>query len=400
MNKTLLVARHEFRRYVTRRGFLFAVFGLPALLGLIIVIGILIASDGGEVIGVVDPAERLLEPTLYNRRLTEDGPSFATFADEAAAQRAVEGGEATVYFTVPETYPADNEIVLYHWDEGDITAYRDILEYLRASIVDRLDVDAATEALLTGGSDFNTRFVSLRENGAEDPFSAFIFPFVVGFLLVMSIFTTAGYMLQSVVDEKENRTMEILVTSLRPEQLMTGKVLGLVALGLIQTAVWIGVLVGLFLYARSRWEFLNAVTVSPTLVFIAVVWFLPFYVLMGSLMAAIGISVTEVSEGQQAASIITLLTMIPFWLLAVILTAPTGPISSALSLIPFTSPLTMLIRWPLTEVPLWQMAASWLLLVAAAALGLWLVGRLLRVGMLRYGQRLSLREVRGALKSE
>ncbi|MDX1665510.1 MAG: ABC transporter permease [Candidatus Promineifilaceae bacterium] len=397
MNKIWLVARHEFRRYVTRRAFLFAVLGLPLLLAAVIFVVALIAG-GDATVGVVDHSGVLLQPELYSAQLEDGAPFFVAFADEEAARLALEQGEIRYYFTVPAAYPLDNEIVIYQLEEGDINLYDEIAAYLRASLVEATSVEPATVNLLVAGGDLPVRFVSLREGGVEDPFSAFIFPFFVGFLLVMSIFTSAGYMLQSVVDEKENRTMEILVTSLRPEQLMTGKVLGLVALGLVQTAIWLLVLLALFLYARSRWEFLDALTLPPTLLFIAIAWFIPFYIMMASLMAAIGVSVTAVSEGQQAASVITLLTMVPFWLLAILLEAPLGPISVALSLIPFTAPLTMLVRWPLAEIPLWQMVASWLLLTTAALLSLWLVGRLLRVGMLRYGQRLSLREVRGALR--
>jgi ABC-2 type transport system permease protein len=115
-------------------------------------------------------------------------------------------------------------------------------------------------------------------------------------------------------------------------------------------------------------------------------------------MAAIGVSVTEVSEGQQASGIISLFAAIPFYFMVALISAPDSPLSVALSLIPFSAPLSIIIRWPLTTIPLWQLVLSWSILVACAALSVFLAARLLHVGMLRYGQRLSWRQIGGALR--
>ena len=122
--------------------------------------------------------------------------------------------------------------------------------------------------------------------------------------------------------------------------------------------------------------------------------------MMACFMAAIGVSVSEVSEGQQASSIVTLLAAVPLWFAPALITIPDSPLAVALSLFPFSAPLTILVRWSLTEIPPWQLASSWLILAGTAAFSLWLVGRLLHFGMLRYGQRLSLREIARALRRQ
>jgi ABC-2 type transport system permease protein len=126
---------------------------------------------------------------------------------------------------------------------------------------------------------------------------------------------------------------------------------------------------------------------------LALLWFLPFYLVIASIWTAIGLMVTEVSEGQQAMGIMSLLTMSPLWLLAIFLENPNSPLSVAFTLIPFTSPLTILMRRVSGAIPTWQLALSWTLLILTAALGMFAVSRLLRIGMLRYGKRVTVREL-------
>jgi ABC-2 type transport system permease protein len=104
-----------------------------------------------------------------------------------------------------------------------------------------------------------------------------------------------------------------------------------------------------------------------------------------------------VSEGQQATGFISLFSMAPLWFIFIFLNSPNSPLAVALSLIPFTAPISMLVRWQVTEVPAWQLLVSWLLLAGTAVFSLFLVSRLLRVGMLRYGQPLRWREALSAL---
>jgi ABC-2 type transport system permease protein len=142
---------------------------------------------------------------------------------------------------------------------------------------------------------------------------------------------------------------------------------------------------------------LAAIQVPLSTVIVALAWFGPFYLLVATLMAAIGISVTSVSEGQQATGFISLMSMAPLWFLFIFLNSPNSPLAVALSLFPLTAPISMLVRWQVTEVPAWQLLVSWLLLASTAVFSLFLVSRLLRVGMLRFGQPLRFREALGAL---
>lgn len=393
LRKTILVARHEFRRYITRKGFLFVVFGLPLLfIAIFVATALVLTAGAGDPIGVVDRSGRLLDPGAYSQTLESGVPPFIDFAREAEARASLEVEEIQAYVVIPPGYPKTSEIELVHLGDAAAGIQQDINHYLRASLLQRGGAPPAAATLLAEGS-LDTEFVSLREGSDQNAIVAFLFPFAAAFLILMSIFTTAGYLLQAVVDEKENRTMEILVTSLSPGQLITGKIAGLVALGLLQITIWAASGFAIFLIARSQWDVLQRIQLPTDLLLITLLWFLPFYLMMACFMAAIGLSVTEVSEGQQASSVVTLLAAVPLWFAPALVTIPNSPIAVGLSLFPFSAPLAILVRWSLADVPTWQMVLSWLILTATAAFSLWLVGRLLHFGMLRYGQRLSLAEI-------
>lgn len=194
--------------------------------------------------------------------------------------------------------------------------------------------------------------------------------------------------------------MEILITSLKPEQLMVGKIVGLVGLGFVQITIWAAIAVTGLLIAKSQIPQFPEMTLPLETAVIAIAWFVPFYVMIAALMTTIGISVTAVSEGQQAAGIISMLSMLPLYFTFFIIERPNSALTQALSFIPFTSPLTMLTRTQVSDVSWMTMVSSWLILAGSAAFSLFLVSKLLRVGMLRYGQKLTLREVARVLRGK
>jgi ABC-2 type transport system permease protein len=396
MRKFALVAGYEYWRFAMRRGFLFVVLGLPLLLTAIIGVSVIvIRMQTEEPVGVVDRAAIL--PAI-----PEDNGAFSVplrfFGSEAEARGALEEGVLQAYFVIPEQYRQQGGVLLVHDGDAFDGIRGEIDDMLRAALLAEAELSPEIVSFLAAG-ELDIEYEQLGGGGgAGNELSAFLFPFVIGILLVMAVFTTAGYMLQAVVDEKENRTMEILVTSISAERLMFSKLAGLVGVGLTQIIAWGAFVVIGLLILRAYVPALGLLAPSPGLLFIAVAWFVPFYVVFAGLMAAIGVSVTEVSEGQQASGIISLFAAIPFYFMVALISAPDSPLSVALSLIPFSAPLSIIIRWPLTTIPLWQLVLSWSILVACAALSVFLAARLLHVGMLRYGQRLSWRQIGGALR--
>lgn len=396
MRKIAVVAGYEYWRFAMRRGFLFVVLGLPLLLTAIIGVTVLIVrAQSEEPVGVVDLAGML--PATPQESGLFSAP-LQLFESEAEARGALESGEVQAYFVIPEEYVQQGDVRLVHAGDAFDGIQGDINDILRLALLREARLSPETVALLADG-ELDIEYVQLGGDGGDgSEVSAFLFPFVIGILLVMAVFTTAGYMLQAVVDEKENRTMEILVTSISAERLMAGKLIGLVGVGMTQIIAWGAFVVVGLLILRANVPALGLLAPSPGLLFIAVAWFIPFYVVFAGLMAAIGVSVTEVSEGQQASSIISLFAAIPFYFMVALISAPDSPLSVVLSLIPLSAPLSIVIRWPLTTIPLWQLVLSWTILVLCAGLSMFLAARLLHVGMLRYGQRLSWRQIGTALR--
>jgi ABC-2 type transport system permease protein len=148
----------------------------------------------------------------------------------------------------------------------------------------------------------------------------------------------------------------------------------------------------LLLVVRN-FDFIKGINLGLSNFWLALVVIFPAFVLISALMAAVGATVTEAREGQQVTGLITLPVMLPIILFGVILNSPNGLLAVILSLFPLTAPLTIIMRASLTTIPTWQIVLSVTLLVLSAIGALWLAGRIFRVGMLRYGKRVRLREI-------
>ncbi len=231
-----------------------------------------------------------------------------------------------------------------------------------------------------------------RSASSQDWFNV-ILPMIAGVLFMMIMFTTGGYLMQAVVEEKENRTMEVIITSVSPNQFMAGKIIGDISIGMTQIVLWAAFIVATVLVGRTSIALLRGIQVSPQTLLLLLVIMFPSFVTVAALMAMVGATVADSREGQQVTSLIALPVWIPYMLMIVMMETPNSPIAIAMSLLPLTAPLTMLIRDGLTILPAWQIALSAFIQVASAVGAIWLAGRAFRLGMLRYGQRLRWREI-------
>jgi ABC-2 type transport system permease protein len=400
MRNYWLMARHEYLKRVRTRSFLLTTLGVPALIVVIIVVGAIAASSGGSdlPVGYVDNAG-LLDLELYTEPYLgdmEDRVALAPFADAGSARAVLEAGEIQGYFVLPPGYPTDPQIEVYY--QGDYPAQRDFADFVRANLLARTDLDPDTQAWLLAGPDVTVRdYASGRETGG-DSFVNVILPLLGGFFFFFAVMGASGFLLQIVADEKENRTMEILITSVNPLELIAGKALGLIAVALTQITLWaLAVAVSVVIAARFV-NFLDNLTVPWTFLLIMVLYFLPAFGLMAGLMTVIGSAVTELQQGQQIAGVLNLLFIAPFFFFALIFSNPHSPLLTFMTFFPTTSFMTVAMRWGVTGVPTWQLVTSWLLLVATAAFMIWIASRVFRLGMLRYGQRMEMREMVAALR--
>jgi ABC-2 type transport system permease protein len=390
LRKALLVANYEFWRHVKRRGFIFAVLGLPILgAGLMLVTIVLILAISNQPVGIIDYSQQLLPPESYSEQSPFRAP-LRSYEDESLALVDLELGDLQGVVVVSADYLDSGQLAIYHrgsYFDGFVT---ELQLYLRSSLL--AGSETAVQRQLSRPP--ATRFVSLTETAEPSPpLITYMLPFGVGFIFILGIFTSAGYLIQAVVDEKENRTMEIMVTSMTPLQLISGKIVGLTSVGLLQISIWTGMLLVAVRFILLAMPEAPPLTISPLFGLIVVAWFIPFYLLIATLMVALGLSVTNMGEAQQGVGIITMMTLFPTYLAILILAHPNSSMAVAFTLFPFSSPVTLLVRSQITAVPPAQYVASWLLLIGTLLLAIWAASRLLQYGLLRYQQRLQWRSL-------
>ena len=161
-----------------------------------------------------------------------------------------------------------------------------------------------------------------------------LIPIVAGIAFIIAMFSTGGYLMQAVVEEKENRTMEVIITSVSPNRLIAGKIIGDTAVGLTQIVLWLVFIVLPILVFRNRLTFLQGIQIGPQTLLLLVFVMFPAFILVSAMMAAIGATVSEAREGQQMVGMISLPIWIPYMLTGVLMSNPNSPLAVGLSLFP------------------------------------------------------------------
>jgi len=396
MSKTWRVALYEYKRNVFKRSFLFALLSIPLMIGFSVTLGLVMESLGKNTapIGYVDQAGLFDDPVLPEVS-PSDAVQFVAYNTEDDALAALEAGTLQAYYVVPADYFETSHIELKYLEEPWENATRQFYDFVQINLLSGQPLQvvrlATGETTISIRSADGSRFLPGGEVGLGMVLSPII-GFVFAFLLVMS----SGYIMQAVADEKENRTMEVLVTSVSPAQLIGGKILGVVAVSLTQLLVWTTFAVlAIVIAGRGGLEPLMDLEVpwGPVLATLAIA--VPTYVAATGLMAAIGATVTSVQEGQSVGGIFFVLHILPIYVVQMIVETPNAALPVALTFTPFTGLLTMSARQVFTTLPLWQIALAVGAQVVYAAGAVALASRAFRLGLLRYGQRLNLREFLG-----
>jgi ABC-2 type transport system permease protein len=400
MNKTLLIFKHEFITMIRRAGFIIMTVAFP-LIGLVAVAGGQILSGlGGEPgpisevqIGYIDSAG------LVGGYQEQGDIQFVPFDTLDEANGAMIEGDIAEYILIDASYFETGAVVRFTLSRqleppGDrsVATRNFLLDNLLAADVDPAVLDRAKAPINL------SNILIDPETGlpAEDQggFVALVLPYFFSILLVMSIFTSSGYLLQGLAEEKENRIMEVLLSSVSARQLITGKVLGLGAAGLVQMAIWL--ISARFLADMASENFadiLGALEVSIYFVTIALIYFILGYLFFAIIMAAVGSITSTVRESQQLATVFSLLAVSPLWGLVFLIENPHHPFAVFLTLFPFTAPIATIIRIGAADIPLWQIAAS-VTIMAASIFGLLVLSaKVFRTFLLMYGKTPKIGEI-------
>ena len=311
MRNLWLVAKHEYRGTVVRRGFLIMTIAIPLGMAALIALGILVESMGADnrPIGYVDYSGTL-DPGLLASLPDDNGHTqILSFADEELAITALEGEEIQALFVLPAEYPQTLHSDLYYLEDppgGD--AWGDFDDFVRVNLLS--DMPEEMQELLLEGPDIAVYDLASNREFSEASIINVVMPFVVTFFFIFATMSGAGYMLGVVAGEKENRTVEVMVTSVTPVQLIGGKAAGLLAASLTQLAIYVvAAVVGLIVAAQYVPE-IQQLEVPWLYLGIMALFFLPTYALISAVMIAVGAAVTDLQQGQQFAGLLNLFFML------------------------------------------------------------------------------------------
>jgi ABC-2 type transport system permease protein len=417
MRKVWAVIRREFVERVRTKWFLIStILGPVFMIGLMVLPALLTARAGGksDVVlldeGSPELAGRLEFQLERTRRFSVTVVPSSPDRHQGAADsltREVQAQRVDGFFAVS---PSTVESGLVEYRGRNVSSLRDmgILEStLRGALVTerltRRGVDPAVVQEAQERIRVRTGRITRRGVSGESAEATFFLGYFVGLILYMVILLYGINVMRSVLEEKQTRIVEVLVSSLRPFQLMLGKVVGVGGVGLFQFSIW--ALAG-YAMVRYRTPLLEQLgvpasatssfqlpSVNAALVLISATYFFLGYLLYSSLFAVVGASCNTDSEAQQAQQPVMMLLVVSLMTMFAVLQDPGGELAWWASMIPFSSPIVMPIRVAASEVPAGQLALSVTAAIGGSLVVIWGSARIYRVGILMYGKRPGLREL-------
>jgi len=397
MKKTLTILRHEFRQTLKRKFYIIATIALPLLLmlGYGIYQGVQNWQEPSvpeEInIGYVDGTGQFDEYT------SQGDITFILYSTEAEAKEDLLAGDIEEYFIIPQDYLSSGLITRYTTEsELDVPGetWWSIESFLLSNL---LDGEVDPEVIERAKTPMMLTSLRLDENGeiapVQDEATRILLPIVFGLLFMLGILFTSGFMLQSVTEEKENRIIEVLLSSVSSRQLLVGKVLGLGAAGLFQIVIWLAAIRIFAGIASVDIPFLSEISIPASLLAWGVVYFVLGYLLFAAIYAGIGSMGRTAQEGQSIAGIMVMPAGFPVWFNFFITDNPEGILSKVLTFFPLTAPVTAMMRLSSHSLPAWELALSLIILVGSVVLALWVAAKVFRTFLLMYGKKPALREI-------
>lgn len=422
-NKIWIVLKSEFLRRVRSKWFIIGTLIAPIfMIGVAVLpayIGIKASETTEKSIALVDETGVLSDRI---QKYIRDGYTFEQQANdfEALRQRVLDG-ELNGYLHLPAALITEGEEAVYYSVEGSGLSGEIRLERALSQAVEEYNLvqrDVPEEVLALLGKSVPVRSVKITDEGDEADGGAFysIIGYIMGFIIYMCMFIYGAYVIQGVLEEKTTRVIEVMVSSVKPFQMLMGKVLGIGAVGMVQIVVWSIMMFGMILVAgnvaaffidptdfnlpidASQEALLEAAeftlpAISPMIFVWFVIFFLGGYLLYASLFAAVSSVVEQQQDAQSLLTPIYLLIIIPIMFITLVVENPNGTLSVIMSMIPFFSPILMVVRTTVTAVPIWEVLLSILLLYGSFLGAMWVSSRIYRVGILMYGKKPAVKDL-------
>lgn len=415
-----ILTRREYLTRIKTKGFWIGTLALPLVMAALFVLPSLILSKSGSEhrLVVVDEtgkvagalSESLAKRTGEGKAATFVVTTEAVAADPAAQRkdldRRVLAGEMHAWLWVsPATLESggkEDAKAEYHAKSVSNFVTQEILERNLSEAVRRerfaaagFDADRVTE--LARGVDLDTVKVSAEGSRGESGMAGVMLAYFLFFVLYMAMFMYGAQVLNGVLEEKSSRVVEVLVSTVRPFELMMGKFLGICGIGMTQMAIWMGtaaLLTAPAVVASMAWAPSGGIpSVSLGVVLHTIAFFALGFFLYATFYGALGAAFNNLQEAQQAASSLGFIFALPAVLALPVINDPDSTLSVVASFIPLFTPLLMVLRIVVRTPPVWQIALSYVLTISFTVFMVWLAGRIYRVGILMYGKKPTFKEL-------
>ena len=436
MNKLGLIIQREYLQMVAKKSFIVTTILVPILS--ILLCGVLpimlsnVKSDEKKVVAVVDQTEgeqfqSLFTATDEYQFITCDHSLASSSSDESYYDYYKQNGGLYAIVILPQDIVNTQQLTILSEQSLSGSLESDIRSILyrpmRSLKIAAHDIEGLEEILQDCDVNLNVRTIKWGEDGKETVSSAMVSEIVglcLAFLTYMFVLTYGAMIMSGVVEEKTNRIVEVIISSCKPIELMLGKIIGVALVGLTQFAVW-GVLLGIAGLIATIAFGLNAPldpsaldpTITPNSSLLTphyqliemilsvnypliltcfLLYFVGGYLLYASLFAAFGSAVDQQQDTSQFMAPIMFFMVFALYAGMFSMQNPDGPLAWWCSMVPFTSPITMMVRLPF-DVPVYEIALSLSILYATAFVILWLAARIYRTGILMYGRKFGWKDI-------
>jgi len=408
MNKVLLIIQREYLTRVRKRSFIVMIFVVPLLIFAMGAIIALVAKDSDklsseQVVNVVDESN-IFADKFHDVKNIKFKPVTASLEQLEAAAKT---NESLLILSIPADYNKKNAVKVFSKKKPSLLITDEIGKQMNNIAVNNSMLQHHIDPVIVNSikSNISVNAVELTDAGAKD---ANVGPnMAVGIacaiLIYISLFIYGAQVMRGVIEEKTSRIIEVIISSVKPFQLMLGKIIGVGLVGLTQFGAWIilsviSTKIAGQAFNSPQGSMMGALAVLQTIPFGYILgcflfYFLSGYLLYSALFAAVGSAVDSETETQQFMFPITLPLFFTYILsVSVLFRAPDSALAVWLSIIPFTSPVAMMVRIPF-GVPGWQLALSMFMMVAGFLFTTWVAARIYRVGVLMYGKKASFKEL-------
>ncbi len=436
MHKILLILKREYTTRVQKKSFIFLTLLMPVIMAALIILPAYFASMGDEqtrTIGVYDGSAVFLG-RLENSEFTKF--QFIPRDEFVSSKSDIKNSNYYALVDIEPNFLITKTVQVLSANNIAFDLKSQIKDKIQgviekdkmAEVVRQTAIPDLEKKLAATKTHINLDTIKVGDGGVVEKSSTeigMVLGYIFGFMIYLFIFIYGTMVMQGVMEEKQSRIVEVIISSVRPFQLMMGKIVGIALVGLTQFALWVILGIAILTASKSFYpspaqahQMQNVIeqqdsmqqaggpeldkiqdllamvgTINfPLIIGCFIFFFIGGYLLYSSMFAAVGSAIDVQEDAQQFMLPITLPIIVSIMVMVSALRSPDGPIAFWFSMIPFTSPIVMMARIPF-GVPIWQLLLSMFLLIITFVAMVWITAKIYRTGILMYGKKPSWKEL-------